>query len=124
MPLRISDNRLNNLIIFVISDEVFRLLELGEDNESAVSLARAYGAMRQTQHILQIKEWVRKHTYYVSDKNNPADPHYRELITDAMYIIWLDYYNDGSTKILAPYSGEEYAKIKEHSYQTAMFGNK
>lgn len=111
----LSHKRLCNLIIYVLMDQIILTEEaIAQSKEADPEMVKMHDAVSQMReklnYISEIEDWVQNHLNYLDKPLDSLDPHYYELITDAICIIYYDDYNHEHC------SGTEYAFECERKY--------
>jgi len=116
MVNKLSHERLLNLIIYVLMDQAVMTSEWLKDNPDDIDVAQMHDAILRIRekpiHMCEIEDWIINHLDYLDRPEDCLDPHYYEMIVDAIGIIYYDDYDDIHDSI----SGSDYAFECEKKY--------
>lgn len=95
---RLSHERLLNLIIYVLMDQAIMTSEWVKDNPDDEDTAKMHDAIllmrEKPTYMCEIEDWIVNHLDYLDTPTDCLDPHYYEMIVDAMGIIYYDDFAD------------------------------
>lgn len=111
---KLSHERMYNLIIYVLMDQAILTTEALNGQIVDLNIAKMHDAVlvmrEKPQYVCEIEDWVLNHLEYLDNPIDCLDPHYYEMIVDAMGIIYYDDFDQSGP------SGTEYAFECEKKY--------
>lgn len=94
----LTHDRLTNVIIFVVMDQMLLAYEASQNAES--SDEREYQSnvhdfllhtREKPTRMNYIYDWVKEHLYHITDEPNVINPHLYEMITDGIVLLFTEH---------------------------------